>query len=102
MAVGLLLVTGGRRVAGGDFLPGVNDQTVSPAMLKLSHSAFEGGAGVHAVRAGEPVQGPGGQDLVRVSRHRGLLHPVADARRGLIPAVLSAGHLAGTWTWRSA
>jgi hypothetical protein len=30
---------------------GVNDQTVSPAMLKLSQSALEGSAGVHAVRA---------------------------------------------------
>jgi hypothetical protein len=81
MAAGLLLVTGGRRVAGDGFLPGVNDQTVSPAMLKLSQSAFEGGGGVHAVRASEPVQGPAGQDLVRVSCHRGRLHPAADARR---------------------
>jgi hypothetical protein len=32
---------------------GVNDQTVSPPMLKLCQSALEGGAGVHAVRAGE-------------------------------------------------
>ena len=32
---------------------GVNDKTVSPAMVKLCQSALEGGAGVHAVRAGE-------------------------------------------------
>lgn len=54
MAARLQLVTGGRRVAGGDLLPRVNDQTVSPAMLKLSQSALEGGAGVHSRR---PVGG---------------------------------------------